>query len=198
MMLVPAKFKVNWFYVSRLDATLLILMTLLQFGAFKVRSLSATRTAVVIGILLISYLVAVSWVKVFKIPLPTMLAIQNDLLVMVLIFALMFLIVPTVFAPIDLQTRIGGMGVLIALITFPMSYTAANPWYGVRFPWARSQTNRRQTNILGARLGVLVGVLIMLMSTISLAAVYVTIIVGLISLVLAVTWYTTYLSRRGV
>lgn len=197
-MLLPKYFqtKINLFKWS--NAGLLILCWLLQVLRVALGPIQPLRTLRTLLCFTLAYLAVLFLPRVLKphFERPVLRQISLDLNVLFAIYVLIFLLLPQALDTAYLASSQAGLGILFSLLGVPMPYIRPNGVYGIRLPWTHNSTEIwLKTNILGARLLLVVGVVSLIVGSYQANWFLMSLMIGVILFVAITVSYAYHQSR---
>ena len=122
--------------------------------------------------------------------------IALDLNVLFSLYVLILLFAPQALDTAYLDNSQAGLGILFSLLGVPMPYIRPNGAYGIRLPWTKNSTEIwEKTNILGARLLLIIGIVSLLIGSFQAKWFLMSLIIGVIVLSGATIAYAHHLAQ---
>ena len=197
-MLLPkyCQTKLGVFKIS--NALILLFCWIVQVLAVKLGPIQPLRTLRTLLIFTAAYAVMLYLpVKLKKYVTANVLTeILLDFNVVLTVYGLILLLLPRALDTANLSSSQAGLGILFSLLGIPMPYIRPNGIYGIRLPWTRNSTEIwDKTNLLGARLLFVIGVISLLIGTFQAAWFLMSLMIGVIILTAATVGYAYHLSQ---
>lgn len=125
--------------------------------------------------------------------------IRLDLNVAFSVYGLLYLLTPRAFNPQNPAESLALLGFLFSVGALVLAYVPRNHYVGIRFPQTyASPVVWRKTNLLGARLGLVCGLVFFLTAGLLGADIgTAALLIGVIGLVIGTWTYTNWLTQRG-
>lgn len=197
-MLLPKFFQTKLRLFKWANGGLLILCWLLQVLRVSLGPIQPLRTLRTLLIFTLAYVGILCSPRLIKdrFEAPTRRQMSLDLNVLFIIYALIFLLLPQALDTAYLASSQAGLGILFSLLGVPMPYIRPNGVYGIRLPWTRNSTEIwLKTNILGARLLLVVGVVSLIVGSYQANWFLMSLTIGVIIFTAATVGYAYHQSR---
>jgi len=198
-MLLTGKYR-GWLPAMRLGTLFLLLASWgVQVLGLRWGTIQAAQSVNVLGLITGLYLISLllpfaltNWLDA-----KVVAALTADLTVVFCLYIAVQFFWSAALQPANVMGHLGGVGILLSLIGIPGAYLPRNHVIGVRLPWTYASADVwRQTNVLGARLFLVMGVASLLAGLRGTTWFNGTLLTGLIGVTLLTIGYARWLYQQ--